>query len=80
MLLFIVFFLMELFSRPTKLKVIEDTGTDTKRRPQNALSYGALFYALAIVRSRVQSAEVSPPGRARWLSSHFNCARSRGSR
>uniref|UniRef100_A0A6B0ULG2 Putative secreted protein n=1 Tax=Ixodes ricinus TaxID=34613 RepID=A0A6B0ULG2_IXORI len=70
MLLFTLFSLMELFSRPTNLKVVEDIATDTQRRQHNTLSYGALFYVLA---------EVSPPGRARRLSSHFNCARSGGS-
>uniref|UniRef100_A0A6B0UJP0 Putative secreted protein n=1 Tax=Ixodes ricinus TaxID=34613 RepID=A0A6B0UJP0_IXORI len=79
MLLFTLFSLMELFSRPTNLKVVEDIATDTERRQHNTLSYGALFYVLATVRSKVKAAEVSPPGRARRLSSHFNCARSGGS-
>lgn len=70
---------MELFSRPTKLKVIDDTATDTQRRQHNALSYGALFYVLATVYSKVKSAEVSSPARARRVSSHFGCAHSRGS-
>lgn len=78
MLLFTLFSYMELCSRPTELKVIEDTATDTERRQNNALSNGALFYVLA-VRSKVKSAKVSPPRRARRVSSHFGCARSRGS-